>query len=150
MLGEKAAVYFGAGMLQGSDIGIAIDAALVTAQALMDQTFERSGYDTVPVDPPSARTPTPLAAVLKRYCCIGAVHTQLPRLEGVESGMEKAIEEYGGFMNAVLLGTENLPGLDRGTVEEEKLVAGRIGFAGSGERNHVRREFRGWGNLLGS
>jgi hypothetical protein len=148
---EKAQQYFGAGKLSGNALGAAVDAALIESQALMDMAFERGDY-AVPVDRTQGRNPEALAAVLKRYCRIGAVRTQLAGLQGVEEGMKEELATFAAFLEAIQMGTEDLPGLDRTGGEEERLTAGRLGFAEAGGRddNLSQRTFAAFNHgLLG-
>jgi hypothetical protein len=148
---ERTKAIWAAGQLAGDTLTAAIAEDLVRAAGDMDDVFQRSGY-TVPIDPTILTDTTlraQLVAVLAFRNAVIAISFQECGVEALPPGVVRQIETTARWLDNILTGAENLLGLDRQPAEAQKLVAGRIGFAGSGEPQLERHVFSRWSHLFG-
>jgi hypothetical protein len=150
LIGESDAQrYWAAGTVPaGAQLAAAITQGILVVEAKINAVLKRRGYE-VPVTPstnPASDLGKQMMAELAyvsavlaitEYGAAGVVET-LPRIKELQSSAAALLEAW-------LLGTESLLDADPLPLEAEKLAAGRLGFAGSGERI-PKDTFRWWRN----
>jgi hypothetical protein len=132
----------------GIPLAAAITQGILVVEAKINAALKRRGY-AVPVAPstsPASELGNQMMAELAYVSAVLAI-TEYGAAGVVETlpQMKKLQESAAALLEAWLLGTESLLDADPLPLEAEKLTAGRLAFAGSGERMS-RRPFKWWQN----
>lgn len=116
--------------------------AVNSASARMNGVFSRSGY-TVPVDPSLLANPdlaTQLTEQLREVCCALAISAGIGGNVKPPEGAEEQVRQAEAWLKSILKGDESILGFVRGQEPAREMLAGRIGFVGTGEEIAIPHE----------